>query len=83
MYRKYSWIYNSRYLLSIVVNNVSYDASVEWLKKQSDIKFIFNKKNKGFPIGCNKREEIITDSEILLLNSDVIVTPRWLEQLKI
>lgn len=67
----------------IVVDNASSDGSVEWLKEQSDIKCIFNKENKGFPIGCNQGMEIATGSEILLLNSDVIVTPRWLEQLKI
>ena len=67
----------------IVVDNASHDGSVEWLKEQSDIKCIFNKENKGFPIGCNQGMEIATGSEILLLNSDVIVTPRWLEQLKI
>lgn len=66
----------------IVVDNASRDGSVEWLKEQSDIKCIFNKDNKGFPIGCNQGMEIATGSEILLLNSDVIVTPRWLEQLK-
>ena len=66
----------------IVVDNASHDGSVEWLKEQSDIKCIFNKENKGFPIGCNQGMEIAAGSEILLLNSDVIVTPRWLEQLK-
>lgn len=67
----------------IVVDNASHDGSVEWLKEQKDIKCIFNRENKGFPIGCNQGMEIATGSEILLLNSDVIVTPRWLEQLKI
>lgn len=67
----------------IVVDNASNDGSVEWLRAQSDIKCILNKENKGFPIGCNQGMEIATGSEILLLNSDIIVTPRWLEQLKI
>lgn len=66
----------------IVVDNASHDGSVEWLKEQKDINCIFNQENKGFPIGCNQGMEIATGSEILLLNSDVIVTPRWLEQLK-
>lgn len=66
----------------IVVDNGSQDGSVKWLKKQNDIRCIFNKENKGFPIGCNQGMEIARGSEILLLNSDVIVTPRWLEQLK-
>lgn len=66
----------------IVIENGSRDGSSEWLRKQLDIKCIFNKENKGFPKGCNQGMTIARGSEILLLNSDVIVTPRWLEQMK-
>lgn len=67
----------------IVVDNASKDGSVEWLKKQKDIRCIFNEQNAGFPKGCNQGMAIAEGSEIMLLNSDVIVTPRWLEQLKL
>lgn len=66
----------------IVVDNGSKDGSVEWLKKQSDIRLIANRENVGFPKGCNQGIEIALGSEILLLNSDTVVTPRWLEQLR-
>lgn len=66
----------------IVIDNASTDGSAEWISKQPDIKYILNKENKGFPKGCNQGMAIAEGSEILLLNSDVIVTPRWLEQLK-
>lgn len=66
----------------IVVDNNSQDESVAWLKKQMDITTIYNKENAGFPKGCNQGMEIATGSELLLLNSDTVVTPRWLEQLK-
>lgn len=66
----------------IVVDNASTDGSVEYLKEQKDLKVIFNQENMGFPKGCNQGIEIATGTEILLLNSDTIVTPRWLSQLR-
>ena len=65
----------------IVVDNASTDGTISWLKEQSDIITIFNKDNLGFPKGCNQGIEIAQGSEILLLNNDVIVTPKWLEQM--
>lgn len=65
----------------LVVDNASLDGSVQWLEQQTDVKCIFNEENKGFPKGCNQGIQIATGSEILLLNSDTIVTPRWLDQM--
>lgn len=65
----------------IIVDNNSTDETVKWLKNQSDIKVIFNKCNKGFPIGCNQGIEVSKGESILLLNNDTIVTPNWLENL--
>ena len=66
----------------IVVDNGSVDGSVEWFKSQSDIRLICNKENLGFPKGCNQGMEIAKGSEILLLNSDTVVTSRWLDQMR-
>lgn len=66
----------------IVVDNHSTDDTVNWLKRQKDIKTIFNNENKGFPAGCNQGIAISTGSEILLLNNDTIVTTKWLTSLK-
>ena len=66
----------------IVVDNGSTDQSGEWLKQQRDIHCIFNKKNEGFPRGCNQGMQAAAGTELLLLNSDTVVTTRWLEQLK-
>ena len=45
---------------------------------------ICNKENKGFPGGCNQGMELAEEgNDILLLNSDTIVTPRWLENMQI
>lgn len=66
----------------IVVDNASTDGSSQWIAQQPDIRAIFNTENKGFPGGCNQGLAIAKGDDLLLLNSDVIVTPRWLEQLK-
>lgn len=65
----------------IVVDNNSTDDTVKWLKKQIDLKVIYNKQNNGFPKGCNQGIEISKGENILLLNNDTIVTPNWLENL--
>ena len=65
----------------IVVDNNSTDGTVVWLKKQKDIKTIYNNENVGFPKGCNQGIAVSTGENILLLNNDVIVTSRWLDNL--
>lgn len=66
----------------IVVDNNSSDGTKKWLKEQEDIRTIFNEENLGFPKGCNIGLEIAEkDNDILLLNNDTIVTPRWLDNL--
>lgn len=65
----------------IIVDNASTDGTVEWLEQQKDIRVVLNKKNLGFPKGCNQGIEIATGDNILLLNNDVIVTENWLENL--
>lgn len=67
----------------IVVDNSSRDESVDWLKEQKNIKLICNSENKGFPKGCNQGMAVAEEgNDILLLNSDIIVTPNWLENLQ-
>lgn len=59
----------------IVVDNASADGSVEWLKKQEDIKLLCNTENKGFPAGCNQGIGLAEkDSDIFLLNNDTLMT---------
>ena len=67
----------------VIVDNKSTDGTREWLKEQSDIKLILNDENVGFPKGCNLGIEASEkDNDILLLNNDTKVTPRWLDNLK-
>lgn len=67
----------------IVVDNASVDGSSEWLRQQKDVKLLENKANVGFPAGCNQGMLAAeAGNDLLLLNSDTIVTPRWLENLQ-
>ena len=66
----------------IVVDNASKDGSAAWLKEQEDLRCIYNEENQGFPKGCNQGLSIAEGTELLLLNSDVIVTKNWLENLR-
>ena len=59
----------------IVVDNASADGSVEWLKKQADIKLLCNSENQGFPRGCNQGIALAEkNSDIFLLNNDTVMT---------
>ena len=67
----------------IIVDNHSTDQTVDWLKKQKDLKVIYNKENVGFPKGCNQGIAIADPyNDILLLNNDTIVTTNWLKNLQ-
>lgn len=58
----------------IVVDNNSKDDSVDYLRQQNDIVLIENDFNAGFPGGCNIGIKAAqNDSDIFLLNNDVIV----------
>lgn len=67
----------------IVVDNNSSDGTIEWLENQNNIKVIFNNQNLGFPKGCNQGIEVAIGDYVLLLNNDTVVTPNWLENLKV
>lgn len=64
----------------IVVDDCSKDESVEFLKKEyPGIILIENPQNKGFSYSCNRGIEIARYELILLLNSDVKLTPAYFE----
>ena len=64
----------------IVADNASTDSSVELLvDKFPEIRTIILDKNYGFASGYNKALEQIEADYYVLLNSDVEVTPKWLE----
>ena len=66
----------------IVVDNASTDGSRAYLRAQPDVRLIESDVNLGFPKGCNVGMEAARGDALLLLNSDTLVTPRWLTQLR-
>lgn len=64
----------------IVVDNGSTDGTQEYCI-QAGITFIALPTNEGFPAACNRGLTIASGEQLLLLNNDVIVTPRWLSNM--
>ena len=55
----------------VVVDNDSVDGSKEYLEEQSDIIFLSNNYNAGFPAGCNQGIRAASEhNDIFLLNND-------------
>jgi len=68
----------------IVIDDASNDARIrEFLGGLSNIEFISNEQNIGYTKTCNKGISLAATHDVVLLNSDTIVTPRWLESLRI
>jgi hypothetical protein len=73
---------NSNLANIVLVDNASTDASVIFVKENyPDIQIIINDKNGGFAKGYNDGLKLLKHKYFLLLNSDVEVTPHWLEPL--
>lgn len=64
----------------IVADNASTDDSIELLQQHFPaIKIIINDNNEGFAKGYNTALKRVTADYFVLLNSDVEVTPNWIE----
>lgn len=64
----------------IVVDNASTDDSITFIQqKYPTIRIIQHTQNEGFAGGYNKALQQITADIFVLLNSDVAVTPHWVE----
>ncbi|HTD99398.1 MAG TPA: glycosyltransferase family 2 protein [Mucilaginibacter sp.] len=64
----------------IIVDDQSPDNSVEWIKSNyPELKLIVNPENKGFSYTCNRGIDAAQYELILLLNSDVKLTPDYFE----
>ncbi|MCX7922731.1 MAG: glycosyltransferase [Clostridia bacterium] len=65
----------------VVVDNGSDSQTIEWLKKQSDIKPIFNDGIIGLSKGYDQGIQASEGDNILFLKSDAVVTHNWLDNL--
>ena len=74
--------YSTQFAEIIVADNASTDNSLDFLKKHfPQIRTIFLDKNYGFAEGYNRALEQVEADYYVLLNSDVEVTPLWLQPL--
>lgn len=65
-----------------VADNASTDESVAYIKTYyPDVRLIVLERNYGFAEGYNKALQQVEAEYVVLLNSDVEVTPHWLEPL--
>ena len=65
-----------------VADNGSTDESLTWLKTHCpDVRLIVLDQNYGFAEGYNRALQQVQAEYVVLLNSDVEVTPHWLEPL--
>ena len=65
-----------------VADNGSTDESVVWLQTYCpDVRLIVLDKNYGFADGYNMALQQVEAEYVVLLNSDVEVTPHWLDPL--
>jgi GT2 family glycosyltransferase len=72
--------YNSSFSEIIVADNSSSDDSVSFLENTyPQIKIILNKDNGGFAKGYNDALKQVSAEYYVLLNSDVEVTPAWID----
>jgi GT2 family glycosyltransferase/tetratricopeptide (TPR) repeat protein/SAM-dependent methyltransferase len=62
----------------IVVDNASFDGTLDYLRAQPDVRLIANDENRGFPAAANQGIEAARGGQVLLLNNDTVVTTGWL-----
>ncbi len=74
--------YNSSYAEIIVADNASTDDSVSFVKNHYPlIKVIENTDNGGFAKGYNDALKLVDAEYYVLLNSDVEVSPNWIDSI--
>lgn len=64
-----------------VVDNNSTDGSTFWLRQKSGVNLIVLPRNMGYAYACNRGIENGIGDYIVLMNSDLLATPGWLEGL--
>lgn len=64
----------------IVVDNGSTDGTIDYCAKKPVV-LVSLPDNRGFPEACNFGMKAASGSELLLLNNDVVVSYRWLDNL--
>jgi O-antigen biosynthesis protein len=66
----------------ILIDDGSTDGTREWLRTFADkrpFRLLLNERNLGYATTNNRAAEIARGEYLVLLNNDLILTPRWLE----
>jgi len=72
----------SKGAIILLIDNASTDESINWVRgTYPEIEIVINPSNKGFTIGYNLGLKAVMTKYAILLNSDVEVSPNWLEPL--
>lgn len=70
----------------VLINDCSTDSRIEQLltelSKEDNVFFVNNQSNQGFVRNINIGFSISGDKDVVMLNSDTIVTYKWLQKLK-
>jgi len=70
----------------IIVDDGSSDGSIEWLKNlayhQTNSNVLLHDKNMGFSQSVNTGLSVAKGDYIVILNSDTVVTPGWLDSMR-
>ena len=75
-------VHRSKYSFEvIVVDDVSPDDTPDMLSGVGGIKLITNESNLGFIRSCNKGASVARGDLLVMLNSDTVVQPGWLDEL--
>ncbi|MGM0929171.1 MAG: glycosyltransferase [Actinomycetota bacterium] len=79
-------LYTAQDVHILLIDDASPDPRVQdWLrglKQDGRLKVVFNEKNQGFTRTVNRGLELAEGRDVVILNSDARVTPRWLEGLR-
>jgi GT2 family glycosyltransferase len=76
-----SVLVNSRDIAEVIIaDNASTDSSIEFLQENfPEVRIISNRTNGGFARGYNEALAEVEADYFVLLNSDIEVTPKWIE----
>jgi glycosyltransferase involved in cell wall biosynthesis len=69
---------NSHFSNEIIVYvNEGIDGTLEWIKNETDVKFVHAERNEGICIAVNSCRSLVTSAYMIYMNDDMYVCPDW------
>lgn len=73
---------NSTYQHQLIVYvNEGKDGTLDWVKKQKDLAYVYSSENQGICVALNESRKKVNTDYLLYLNDDMYVCPGWDEAL--